>query len=227
MKFRLICATRYSSDDFFKKSALGRSYLVYKSIVSGFELICYYNNREGLPVIYNQEIDKSVNDPAILVFVHDDVHLCDLTWFYSLTAGLTLFDVVGVAGNKRRIPKQASWVVLDDQFTPESVENLVGCYGSGTGFPPNVINIWPNSVGQECKLLDGVLLAVKSTTLIDNNIRFDPKFKFHFYDMDFCRQVELKGLKMGTCSFLIHESDGEFDQSWHDAYQLYLKKYGE
>jgi len=31
---------------------------------------------------------------------------------------------------------------------------------------------------------------------------FDPRFQFHFYDLDFCRQAEQRGLKMGTWALL-------------------------
>jgi GT2 family glycosyltransferase len=82
--------------------------------------------------------------------------------------------------------------------------------------------------GVEVKLLDGLLLAADSATLIGNGLRFDEQFAFHFYDMDFCRQAELKGLRMGTWPLsVVHESGGAFgSQGWRDGYERYLRKYG-
>jgi hypothetical protein len=43
----------------------------------------------------------------------------------------------------------------------------------------------------EC-VLDGLLLAARSETLLSNQLTFDERFDFHFYNMDFCRQAEEK-----------------------------------
>jgi hypothetical protein len=77
------------------------------------------------------------------------------------------------------------------------------------------------------KLLDGVLLAAHSETLISKNLRFDERFDFHFYDLDFCRQAEAKHLRLGTWPLsLIHESAGQFGSpAWREAYAKYLDKW--
>jgi len=78
-------------------------------------------------------------------------------------------------------------------------------------------------------LLDGVLLTVCKRTFTQHNIRFDEQFKFHFYDMDICRQFERAGLRMGTYSVsVIHQSGGNFGTpEWAAGYKDYLKKWGE
>jgi GT2 family glycosyltransferase len=77
------------------------------------------------------------------------------------------------------------------------------------------------------KLLDGFFLAVRSETLLSKGIRFDETFDFHFYDMDFCRQAEEHGLRMGTWTLsAVHESGGSFGTSaWQQGYQKYLDKW--
>jgi hypothetical protein len=47
--------------------------------------------------------------------------------------------------------------------------------------------------------------------------------------MDFCRQAELKGLRMGTWPIsVVHESAGAFNTPpWRTAYDCYLRKYGQ
>lgn len=81
----------------------------------------------------------------------------------------------------------------------------------------------------EVKLLDGVLLAARSRTLIEHQLRFDPRFHFHFYDMDFCRQAELLQLRMGTCAMsVVHASAGALGSpGWTSAYRDYIAKYAE
>jgi GT2 family glycosyltransferase len=81
---------------------------------------------------------------------------------------------------------------------------------------------------QPCALLDGLMLVPRSTVLNERGVFFDPQFPFHFYDMDFCRQAELKGLKMDTATIkVIHSSGGTFGSpQWAAAYQCYLRKYG-
>jgi hypothetical protein len=60
-----------------------------------------------------------------------------------------------------------------------------------------------------------------------HQLRFDTRFAFHFYDMDFCRQAESKGLRMGTWPIsVVHESKGAFgNAAWQQAYGRYLEKY--
>lgn len=227
MKIRLVCATRFSQDDFFKKAALGRSYTIYKPVMPMLEIFLFPDNTQGLPIVYNQVIEYSINDPAILVFVHDDVQLSDFYWSNHITFSLNKFNIVGVVGNTRRCPKQASWYFLNDECLRDDVQYLSGIVGHGKGFPMKNISVY-GEADQECKLLDGLLLAVNSQTLIDHQLRFDPQFEFHFYDMDFCRQAELKGLTMGTCHIsVIHESEGNFHEAWKEVYKKYLEKYKE
>ena len=77
--------------------------------------------------------------------------------------------------------------------------------------------------------MDGLLLAASSETLIKNKLRFDEQFEFHFYDMDFCRQAEVKGVTMGTIPLsLMHESGGNFSsEAWKQGYQKYIQKWKE
>ncbi len=223
-KFRFVCATRESYDDFFTRTPLGRSLAIYQAPFA--EAAVFDRNSDGLPKLYNEAIRDSVNDPAILVFVHDDVHLCDFFWHVHLFAGLQHFDVLGVAGNRRRLPRQPSWRFSDESLTGEPVEYLSGLVAHGTSFPPQNLSSYGPSA-QPVKLLDGVLLAVRSQTLLANEIWFDEQFDFHFYDLDFCRQAERRQLRMGTWPLsLIHESPGKFNSPvWRSAYQKYLDKW--
>jgi Glycosyltransferase like family len=224
IKFRLVCATREPQERFYTHTALGRSLalLPYPFV----EVRVFASNSEGLPKLYNIALREAADDPAILVFLHDDVYIYDLYWPYHLNDALRSFDVVGLAGNKRRVPAQPAWCFLDDRWTLDDWTNLSGVVAHGTQWPPSKISYFgpPN---QAVKLLDGLWIAGPSQVLLAKNITFDERFDFHFYDVDFCRQLELNGLRMGTCGIsVMHESPGNFiSAKWSAAYAEYLRKW--
>lgn len=219
-------ATRQSTEQFWDNIATGVSLTLFPS--PQLEVALYPENSKGLSEIYNKEIEQSKHDPCLLIFAHDDLHILDFFWMQQIFNGLSHFGIVGVAGNKRRIPFQPAWAFIDGNFTWDDSANLSGIVGHGNSFPPsNISNFGPPF--QEVKLLDGLILAAFSETLIKNHIRFDEKFKFHFYDMDFCRQAEIRGITMGTIPLsLIHQSGGNFgSEDWKSSYHKYLQKWGQ
>jgi GT2 family glycosyltransferase len=226
LPIRLVCATRHAQANFLQDTALGRSLIVQRHAQAP-ELLLFDNNSTGLSTLYNAAIEQAAASPAILVFVHDDVSLNDFFWPDRIRDALREFDIVGVAGNRRRVPQQPAWAFVTRDFKWDQPEFLSGSVGHGKRYPCEISRFGPSGV--ECKLLDGLLLAADSTRLIASGARFDEQFKFHFYDMDFCRQAELKGLRMGTWPIsLVHESEGAFGTpAWREAFDGYLRKYGE
>ncbi len=224
---RLVCATRCSRASFMRETALGRSLAVQRHARPP-EVLLFDNNTTGLATLYNAAIEQAASNPAILVFVHDDVSLQDFFWITRIHEALAQFDIVGLAGNRRRLPLQPAWAFATSDFKWDSPEYLSGTVGHGKGFPCDEISYFGPS-GVECKLLDGLMLIADSTHLIESGTRFDEQFEFHFYDMDFCRQAELKGLRMGTWPInVVHESAGAFNSPpWRAAYERYLRKYGQ
>jgi GT2 family glycosyltransferase len=118
-------------------------------------------------------------------------------------------------------------VFVDERMTWDQPENLSGRIGHGSGFPCPVSHYGPTP--QKCLLLDGLLLAVRSNILHKHGLRFDERFQFHFYDMDFCRQAEQLGVSMGTWPIgVIHESGGSVgSESWRAGLAAYFDKWGE
>jgi GT2 family glycosyltransferase len=221
---KFIIATRHKEGEFQERSATWRSLAVTGH--PPMQVQFFPENKIGLPEAYNSIIRAAAQDPCILVFIHDDVLITDLYLIEKIRQSLQVFDVVGVAGNIRRAPKQPNWFLIDNQLTWDDRANLSGSIGHGQGFPPSHIDIF-GPAPQPVKLLDGVMLAVRSSTLFEHKLCFDERFKFHFYDTDFCRQAEALGLKMGTWPIsLIHQSAGTIDLSWHEALNAYLAKWG-
>ncbi|WP_198321897.1 MULTISPECIES: glycosyltransferase [Methylococcus] len=188
-------------------------------------------NTRGLPEVYNEAIDKSKSDPAILLFSHDDIQIPDIYLPNQVHAAMKHFDIAGVAGNTRRLPAQPSWyfsAFSNNRLVRDEITNLSGIVMHGNGFPECKLSYYGRP-GKSVKLLDGLLLITKSDTLHKHELRFDPLFKFHFYDMDLCRQAESKNLIMGTWPItVIHGSAGDYTStSWKESYIKYLNKYGE
>jgi hypothetical protein len=223
-KFRVVCATRETESRFAAHTALGRSLALFP--YPFVELRLFSSNSTGLPKLYNIALREAASDPAILVFVHDDVQLLDFFWPNHVFQGLRAFDVIGLAGNKRRVPGQPAWRFTDDRLTRDEKENLSGVVAHGSSWPPQYVSYYGQPY-QQVKLLDGLMLACRSETLLSRNIFFDEVFDFHFYDMDICRQAELHELRLGTWSIsALHASDGRFDTpSWRAAYATYLAKW--
>ncbi len=225
-KIRIVCATRKDRETFFTEAALGRSLALYWPPAVDIRLFSL--NTNGLSAVYNSVIAESQEDPAILLFVHDDIHLCDYFWPERLREGLNYFDIVGLAGNRRRVPRQPGWGYIDERMTGDHRDSFSGIVGHGPGYPAEVVSVFGPS-GQTVKLLDGLLLAAHSTTLHAKSVRFDERFDFHFYDLDFCRQAELAGLRMGTWPIsVVHESRGSYmSEGWQLNYGRYLEKWRE
>ncbi|MBM4233097.1 MAG: hypothetical protein FJ160_02810 [Gammaproteobacteria bacterium] len=229
MQFTLVVATRATQEAFLTDTALGRC--LQKQQPHGVELRLFAENTAGLPEIYNSVIEEHIGQSRIMVFLHDDIHLLDFYWTHRLQAGLQAFDVVGLAGNVRRVPRQPGWAFVrdaDGKRRWDDPENLSGVVAHGKHFPPNIWSVF-GSPRKKVLLLDGLLLAVHSETLARSGLRFDPRFRFHFYDMDFCRRAEQLALSCGTWDLsVMHESGGNFASAdWQAAYESYLLKWGE
>jgi GT2 family glycosyltransferase len=223
MQIEIIAATRFSVADFQKKSALGLSLERMADPQIGLRLVI--ENKRGLSAVYNDGLAAAGAD-SILVFMHDDVWIDDYFFAQRLIDGLSAFDLIGIAGNRRRRTAQPTWQFLDSDFTPDDPVNLSGHVAHGEK-PFGAISKY-GPVPVACELLDGVLLAARKSVLTLHDVRFDTRFDFHFYDLDFCRTARESGLKLGTWPIaLTHQSGGAYGRGpWLDAYKVYLKKWG-
>ena len=222
----IVSATLKTEDDFWNHSALGLSL---KRLQQDKRLRTHitYQNRLGLPEIYNRRIQ--VDDAAdYLVFVHDDVWIDDFFLVNRVIEGLQSYDIIGVAGNKRRQPYQPSWAFVqhDGGLKVDTPENFSGSVAHGNeAF--GQINIY-GPAPAACELLDGLFLAASKDTLRKHGVLFDQRFNFHFYDLDFCRSAANFGLKIGTWPIcLTHRSGGSFaTPEWESGRTLYFDKWG-
>jgi GT2 family glycosyltransferase len=88
----------------------------------------------------------------------------------------------------------------------------------------NKFGPWP----ADCELLDGVFMAARVAMLRRTGLRFDERFDFHFYDLDFSRAARQCGLKIGTWPIhVLHASKGNLqDPRWKANLERYTGKWG-
>lgn len=232
----LVCATRCTTEAFSRETLLGAC-LPRLGNFEPFGVLLASENRAPLAELYNDAIDNAAPDD-VLMFVHDDVHIDDWMLATRLREALQQFDVVGVAGTRRRQPGQWAWYLEPFQDTPEGIPDwsssvrdndfLSGAVAHGAPGQHNHITFFGPSPSEVC-LLDGVLLAARAGTLQKHDVRFDPELAFHFYDLDFCRTAQAAGLRLGTWPLAItHQSGGASIHSplWLQARDGYMRKWG-
>jgi GT2 family glycosyltransferase len=245
MKARVVSATRLSERAFWNQSLLGRSLRLFPEEMRP-ELALTFDNdgarARGLPSIYNEAIESCPGGRA-LVFVHDDVFLHDPLLESHLGIALERVDVVGVAGSSGARDDAVSWGLHFDQrmkyagwmrgpaFEHVQLSGAVSHRRSSTlagleSVPALQLGSY-GPVPARCTLLDGVLLAARASTLQSAEVRFDERFSFHLYDLDFCRSATRAQLRLSTWPLLLtHGSAGAFGTAeWCDAARQYRRKW--
>jgi len=222
-----VSATRFTRDEFWERSALGRSLIRIEGDERWVPRVAF-ENRRGLPEVFNERIAAG-SEHDILVFLHDDVFIDGLFIVDQVRQGLEEFHVLGVAGNDQRVPRQFAWGFVD--ITRDVVWDDRGHLHGGIGHgdvPAGPVTRFGETPA-ECELLDGVFMAARRSTLLEHGVRFDERFGFHFYDLDFCRSVRAKGLRLGTWPIaLTHQSKGNWGSpEWQKGYADYIGKWKE
>lgn len=182
----------------------------------------------GLSEIFNKALDEA--DPETnLVFLHDDIYLND--WFFAqrVLDALQQFDVVGIVGSVNPDLSQPSWGLrFDGNLDATGWQPGLQRSGAINHFDyasPKISLYGPTPLA--CKLLDGAFIAVKTSAVKHQGVRFDPQFRFHCYDIDFCRSAAEKGLRIGTWPISVtHDSGGSYGtEAFKEAARAYLSKW--
>lgn len=230
-KVRIVTATAKNELEFRNLSLLGQSLSLFPRQID-LEVTVFPNNtsarRKGLGALYNTFLQPQYEN-EILLFVHDDVYLHDWHLVHRLNDAIMQFDVIGLAGNVSPDFTEPSWVLAwNREKYPQGCQPkkyLSGVVGHLVQGRTHISDY--GATPQECQLLDGLFLAVNAKKVIDMSIHFDPQFEYHFYDLDFCRQCIMGGLKLGTWPIAVtHGSGGAFGSpEWLSARDKYLHKW--
>lgn len=180
-----------------------------------------YNNKEGLPKVYNNFLNKQFKDKKI-IFVHDDVMIEDLFWEEKLAIAFEKYDIVGLAGSKKcNLNSQVmAWHMMCER------EDMLGEVAHSKDKKSWTTIFGPTD--SRALILDGLFIAVDVNKLLETNTRFDENFSFHHYDISFCIRANQNKLKMGICPLkVIHYGLGDSMNSdaWKKSSDIFKKIY--
>jgi len=208
-----VVATQKSQDDFNKNSQIA---LFLDKVGYRNKTKVFYENKLGLPELYNRFITENNKDKKI-IFVHDDVLIEDLFFEEKLQVAFEKFDIVGLAGSKKcDLSKPAAWHLMSDKIdhvgeVAHSADKIVWttCFG-----PTN----------DRALVLDGLFLAVNVKRLVETGTKFDERFSFHHYDITFCLKANKNKLKMGVAPIKVTHfglGDSMNTPEWHHSASLF------
>jgi len=206
MKTLIAVATQATTVEF-KTSRLFKSLELHENnTVTTFTLQPTYKNINGLCAVYNNYLTpKNLKKYDCILFVHDDVFIDSINFLKEIRNSFKRgFDVVGVAGgSKLQIEKPCLWHIM---CKPTTISGIVSHYDNNTDYRPTIFGNTP----REVILLDGVFLAIRTKSIAKEKIKFDTNIKgFHHYDLKFCLDCHLAGLRLTTAPIhIIHESPG-------------------
>ena len=191
-----------------------------------------YNNTKGISTCYNAIINAAIEkDITYLVFAHDDIYLSDTFTFDKLHTCFNEHDadVVGVAGSKQFNLQRglkygrAAWHTGSERSMWSGAVYHPVKETKGQWY---CTNFGPSPAKVIC--LDGLFLAVKVESLKKSSVKFDERFDFDFYDLDFCISCHKAGLAVYTMPIAIfHNSHGEglLTDRYLETQKLFIKKY--
>ncbi len=172
------------------------------------EVIEIINNGESLTKAYNRGLNQAKND--IVVFCHDDLTIETKQWGNKL---IKLFEknkeygIIGVAGTKYMSNTGQWWA------NPRKMYGKVQHTHEGKTW----LSSYSEDLGQsleETVIVDGLFFAVnKNIIKKDFNENFEG---FHFYDVSFCFDNYLEGVKVGVTTVVRvnHQSIGMVNEQW-------------
>jgi hypothetical protein len=215
--YHFVIATQSNSTDFWDKSQIA-IFLEKSALIN--QCTIFFENKEGLPKIYNKFINESYKGKRV-IFVHDDVLIEDLFWEEKLNIAFEKYDIVGLGGSKKcDLTKPPAWHLMSDR--QDHVGEVGHCHEK---------NVWTSVFGKSdsrALVMDGLFLAVNIDSCLKTRLIFDERFDFHHYDITFCLNANKNKLKMGVTSIrVIHFGLGdsmntpEWQQSAQKFQQLY------
>lgn len=173
------------------------------------EILFYENEGEySLTQLYNVGLRDSVND--IVVFMHDDLILETPNMtpkIVKLFEKHSEYGIIGVAGTDK-LTSGRWWDNKDNMY------GVVGHIHEGKRHVNHYSKGVFNDVLKDVVIVDGLFFMVHKGRIKKG---FDEQFEgFHFYDISFCVENFLEGVKIGltTKIGLTHKSIGMTNKKW-------------
>ena len=199
-----------------------QSFIDYLTKVSGLpnvEIIEKVNpNGQSLTEVYNEILEESKHD--IVILCHDDIYFDTKNFGKKIKTHFenSPYGILGVAGT-RCLPSSGMWW--------EGRKKIIG-----------IVNHEHEGKKWENKYSDNLNNQIRSVVIVDGlfialdkrRVRkhFDPSVKgFHFYDLEFCFQNYLEGVKLGVVFDVrvTHKSIGMTNDEWETNRKLFSEKH--
>jgi GT2 family glycosyltransferase len=225
MKLVIASATRQpTAEAFHRNTWLGRSLAKLSRLApEPAKVALALDSTTGLPEFYNSVLDANEDADAVL-FVHDDLAIIDTFFFEKLRMALDEFAVVGLCGS--RTPKDeahSAWFSKDNSPSGQigtsikpTDEAVLSCNICSFGATP-----------ARSAEMDGVFIAVDPKRI--DGLRFDTRFLYHHYDVDFTLSADKAGIKVGTwpifCIHVSNEGDGYHSRSFRESTERFVEKW--
>jgi Glycosyltransferase like family len=183
------------------------------------EIIEIINNGESLTKAYNRGLNMAKNNHV--VFCHDDIEIETKQWgnkLIKLFEKNPEFGIIGVAGTKYMSKTGQWWEKRNKMYgrvahTHEGKTWLTS-YSEDLGH-----NI------EETVVVDGVWFAIDKTKIKKT---FNESVEgFHFYDVNFCFENYLEGVKIGVTTMIRinHKSIGMTNDEWENNRQQFADRF--
>lgn len=178
------------------------------------------NGEKSLSQVYNEIIEESSTD--IILLCHDDIYFDTNSWYSKLLKHFEKSDygIIGMAGTTH-MPSSGRWW--------EKKRKMIGIVNhehEGKKWESRYSDSFNNSISPVV-VLDGLFLALDKTKI---KKRFNENFKgFHFYDIPFCFENFLEGVKLGVITNIriTHKSIGMTNEQWEENRALFENHYKE
>ena len=197
-------------------------FIEYLKKSSGFkklEVIEKVNNGEkSLSQVYNEILSEAKTD--IVILCHDDIYFDTPAWYSKILKHFekTDFGIIGMAGTTV-MPSSGMWW--------ENRKKMVGIVNHESGgkkWESKYADALGNNVC-ETVVVDGLFIAIHKKRIKKT---FNEEFiGFHFYDIPFCLENHLEGVKVGVITNIrmTHKSIGQTNQQWEENRKLFEEKY--
>ena len=173
---------------------------------------------KSLAQVYNEILSEAKTD--IIVFCHDDIYFDTTGWYHKLMKHFDKSDygIIGMAGTTS-MPSSGKW--WEDR---KKMIGIVNHESGGKKWESKYSESINNNIGQTI-IVDGLFIAVDKRRIKKT---FNEEFKgFHFYDIPFCFENHLEGVKIGVITNirLTHKSIGQTNEQWEENRLLFETKY--
>jgi tetratricopeptide (TPR) repeat protein len=195
----------------------------------GVDLDLSFENRLGLPEVYNAKLEAAAAAGyEFVVFVHDDVFIDEVQLLRKLRHAHRHhgFQVIGLAGARDPVVR---YPTLWHLMSPVAQQRgAVSHYFSGSGVSQTVSDYGPSP--STVDIVDGLFIAVHVASAISLGWRFNPAFRFHHYDLAASLDAVRRGMTVGVYPIhVIHASPGlkeREDPVWLESDRTFRQLYG-